>query len=173
MVQHCGKQVGGFYVLQDDNPLLYMCQYANYIVLSLYVIRALTRHMQCKLTGKVPAQPKSVRAIKADYSGLQLPASLPKRRSSEWGVMPGHWYWTSALPRALGAGLPLALLGAVLERRVRPAAACLAAYIALYSLLPHKEVGCAVPAAARLLLASSTLGTPESAACIAIAVSCV
>ena len=61
-------------------------------------------------------------------------------RSSEWGTMPLHWYFTSALPRALLAGLPLAALGVALERRVRGVLACVLLYIAAYSLLPHKEV---------------------------------
>lgn len=54
--------------------------------------------------------------------------------------MPLHWYWTSALPRALLGALPLAVLGVLLERRLRPHLACVALYIALYSFLPHKEV---------------------------------
>lgn len=61
-------------------------------------------------------------------------------RSGEWGVMPWHWYWTSALPRMLLLGLPLWLVGGVLDARVRPMAAVAALYVALYSLLPHKEV---------------------------------
>ena len=61
-------------------------------------------------------------------------------RSAEWGVMPWHWYWTSALPRSLMAGLPLAGLGACLERRARPLVAVAALYTMLYSALPHKEV---------------------------------
>lgn len=61
-------------------------------------------------------------------------------RSAEWGTMPLHWYFTSALPRTLLAGLPLAALGAALERRVRHVCVCVLLYIAAYSLLPHKEV---------------------------------
>ncbi|KAK9813092.1 hypothetical protein WJX72_008886 [[Myrmecia] bisecta] len=61
-------------------------------------------------------------------------------KSSEWGVMPPHWYWTSALPRALLGGLLLVPLGVLLERRVRPYSAIAAGYVALYSYLPHKEV---------------------------------
>lgn len=56
-------------------------------------------------------------------------------------MAPWHWYWTSALPRAALAALPLAPLGAVLDSRARPAAAAAFLYVALYSLLPHKEVG--------------------------------
>lgn len=70
-----------------------------------------------------------------------LKAQLCVRRSSEWGVMPAHWYFSSALPRALLGALPLALVGVVLERRVRPTAAIAVAFVALYSFLPHKEVG--------------------------------
>ncbi|EIE22326.1 Alg9-like mannosyltransferase [Coccomyxa subellipsoidea C-169] len=68
-----------------------------------------------------------------------------ENRSSEWGVMPLHWYWTSALPRALLGALPLAALGVLLERRLRPHLACVALYIALYSFLPHKEVRFLLP----------------------------
>ena len=61
-------------------------------------------------------------------------------RSSEWGVMPPHWYFSSALPRALLGALPLALLGGILERRVRPSLAIALVFVGLYSALPHKEV---------------------------------
>ena len=61
-------------------------------------------------------------------------------RSSEWGVKPWHWYATSALPRGLLIGYPLAFLGCLLERRVRVLAGVIAVYIAMYSFLPHKEV---------------------------------
>lgn len=54
--------------------------------------------------------------------------------------MPVHWYFTSALPRALLGGYPLAAMGFLLERRVRPFVLLVTAYVAMYSLLPHKEV---------------------------------
>ena len=54
--------------------------------------------------------------------------------------MPFHWYFTSALPRALLGGYPLAALGYLLERRVRPYVQLVTLYVALYSFLPHKEV---------------------------------
>ena len=54
--------------------------------------------------------------------------------------MPLHWYFTSALPRALLGALPLAVLGVALERRLRSKLACVLMYITAYSLLPHKEV---------------------------------
>jgi len=61
-------------------------------------------------------------------------------RSSEWGTQPAHWYLSSALPRALLGGAPLVPLGALLERRLRPACAAALLYVALYSLLAHKEL---------------------------------
>ena len=61
-------------------------------------------------------------------------------RSSEWGTQPWHWYFTSALPRAMLGGLPLALLGLRIERRPWPYLGVVISYIGLYSLLPHKEV---------------------------------
>eukprot|EP00887_Chlorella_sp_A99_P007688 scaffold20.g7688.t1 len=61
-------------------------------------------------------------------------------RSHEWGVYPWPWYFTSALPRALHAAYPLALLGAALERRARQLLAVALAYVLLYSNLGHKEV---------------------------------
>lgn len=61
-------------------------------------------------------------------------------RSSEWGMRAWHWYWTSALPRALAPALPLAFMGAFLDRRAGQLVGVAAAYVALYSYLPHKEV---------------------------------
>ena len=61
-------------------------------------------------------------------------------KSSEWGVSPPSWYFTSALPRALHAAYPLAFLGAILDRRVRPMFLVALGFVALYSNLGHKEV---------------------------------
>ncbi|KAG6556266.1 hypothetical protein Mapa_002207 [Marchantia paleacea] len=61
-------------------------------------------------------------------------------RSSEWGTSPFHWYFTSALPRAMMAGLPLALVGVVLERRTAKYVLPVLIFITLYSKLPHKEL---------------------------------
>ena len=74
-----------------------------------------------------------------------LPASsslavLPVNRSSEWGVQPTHWYFTSALPRTLLGAAPLAALGPLLEPRIRSMLTVVTAYVCLYSALPHKEV---------------------------------
>lgn len=79
-------------------------------------------------------------------SPLCQPSSAPPpppaspRRSHEWGVQPAHWYLTSALPRALHAALPLALLAPLLDRRARPLMFVGLGFVLLYSNLPHKEV---------------------------------
>lgn len=70
-----------------------------------------------------------------------LPSSTLLHRSSEWGTQSWHWYCTSALPRALHGGFPLAALGATWDRRARPLLAVGLAFVGLYSFLPHKEVG--------------------------------
>jgi alpha-1,6-mannosyltransferase len=54
--------------------------------------------------------------------------------------MPMHWYFTTALPKALLAGLLLAPLGFVVERRVRWPFAVAVTCVALLSILGHKEV---------------------------------
>jgi len=61
-------------------------------------------------------------------------------KSSEWGVSPPSWYFTSALPRALHAAYPLAIVGAIIDRRVRPIFVVALGFVALYSNLGHKEV---------------------------------
>lgn len=61
-------------------------------------------------------------------------------RSSEWGVAPPLWYFTSALPRAMMVGWPLALVGVLLERRTVKYVLPVLIFIGLYSALPHKEL---------------------------------
>lgn len=62
-------------------------------------------------------------------------------KSSAWGTHPLHWYFTSALPRALGGALPLSLLGAAIHPRdVAPALVPAVLFVAVYSILPHKEL---------------------------------
>lgn len=61
--------------------------------------------------------------------------------SSNWGVMPWHWYFTSALPRALTFTIPLVLVGLVREPAKASSALLPAlAFVSLYSFLPHKEL---------------------------------
>jgi alpha-1,6-mannosyltransferase len=65
--------------------------------------------------------------------------------ASAWGIQPWHWYFTSALPRLLMIPfiyLPLWLIAMSTSATSEPAIDLLIpnlAYIALYSLLPHKE----------------------------------
>lgn len=61
-------------------------------------------------------------------------------RSSEWGVSPAHWYFTSALPRAMLGAYPLCFLGLVLERRIAKYVLPVFAFLLLYSKLAHKEL---------------------------------
>ncbi|KAM1018935.1 hypothetical protein ACFX2C_040503 [Malus domestica] len=61
-------------------------------------------------------------------------------RSSEWGIHPFYWYFTSALPRSLLAAYPLFLLGVLLERRVLLFVLPALSFVLLYSKLPHKEL---------------------------------
>ncbi len=48
-------------------------------------------------------------------------------------MQPAHWYFTAALPKALLAAFPLAALGAIVERRVRPSIIVALTYVAVYS----------------------------------------
>eukprot|EP00927_Polykrikos_kofoidii_P021604 TRINITY_DN20399_c0_g1_i1.p1 TRINITY_DN20399_c0_g1~~TRINITY_DN20399_c0_g1_i1.p1 ORF type:complete len:497 (+),score=69.85 TRINITY_DN20399_c0_g1_i1:58-1548(+) len=63
-----------------------------------------------------------------------------ENKSGDWGTSPPLWYFYSALPRALLGALPLAIVGVVLERRVRSSTGVAIAFVALYSFLPHKEL---------------------------------
>jgi len=79
--------------------------------------------------------------------GMVLFFNTIMNKSSEWGTMPYHWYFTRALPKSLLATFPLALLSifkpfeASIDVRtmyyfVLPSIL----YVAVYSILPHKEV---------------------------------
>ncbi|KAL7936868.1 glycosyltransferase family 22 protein [Trichoderma chlorosporum] len=64
--------------------------------------------------------------------------------SSNWGVSPWHYYFTSALPRLLLNPLCFPLIGLALlhpatSRRVRDLVVPHLAFIAIYSIQPHKE----------------------------------
>ncbi|KAH6604694.1 glycosyltransferase family 22 protein [Trichoderma cornu-damae] len=64
--------------------------------------------------------------------------------SSDWGVSPWHYYFTSALPRLLLNPLCFPLAGLALfqpatSRRVRGLLIPSLAFIAIYSIQPHKE----------------------------------
>lgn len=68
-----------------------------------------------------------------------------ENRSSEWGTAPWHWYGTSALPRALLGAFPAAAAAPAVPG-ARAAAIVAAAFTALYSFLPHKELRFLLPA---------------------------
>lgn len=72
--------------------------------------------------------------------GAVLHFNVVLNRSSDWGRSPWHWYFTSALPRALLWALPAAAVGAWREPRARVYAVIPAAFAGLYSALPHKEL---------------------------------
>ncbi|ODA76568.1 hypothetical protein RJ55_07838 [Drechmeria coniospora] len=64
--------------------------------------------------------------------------------SSDWGVSPWHYYFTSALPRLLlsVSSIPLIMLALWLpgtSRQARPLVLPSLLYIAIYSFQPHKE----------------------------------
>ncbi|KAI5867073.1 glycosyltransferase family 22 protein [Durotheca rogersii] len=65
--------------------------------------------------------------------------------SSEWGVSPWHYYFTSAIPKILtnplstAALIPYALWNAGTRSQVRPLVVPSLLFVAIYSLQPHKE----------------------------------
>ena len=61
-------------------------------------------------------------------------------KSHEWGTAPFHWYFTSALPRALLGTAFLVPGGLIWNVELRPFAVPVLAFVLLYSLLPHKEL---------------------------------
>jgi alpha-1,6-mannosyltransferase len=61
-------------------------------------------------------------------------------KSGDYGTSPFHWYFTSALPRAMGVALPLALLAPFLVPRSRALVCIPAFFVLVYSILPHKEL---------------------------------
>ncbi len=67
-------------------------------------------------------------------------------RSAQWGVHAAHWYFTSAMPRALTGSLLFAAVGALFERRARPYVAIAVAFVGLFSIMPHKELRFIFPA---------------------------
>ncbi|KAH9294306.1 hypothetical protein KI387_040499, partial [Taxus chinensis] len=80
-------------------------------------------------------------------------------RSSEWGVFPVHWYFTSALPRSLLAAFPLCFAGIILERRMREYVLPVLAFVVLYSKLPHKELRFIISAIPMLNLSAAVAAT--------------
>lgn len=69
-----------------------------------------------------------------------------ENRSNEWGTSPPWWYFSSALPRALLGAAPFVGLGVLHERRTWGPVYTSLAFVALYSMLPHKELRFIFPA---------------------------
>ena len=61
-------------------------------------------------------------------------------KSGDWGVMPPLWYFYSALPRALLSSLLLLPLAPLLDRRSLLLLLPTISFVAIYSILPHKEL---------------------------------
>uniref|UniRef100_A0A7S2RN23 Mannosyltransferase n=1 Tax=Rhizochromulina marina TaxID=1034831 RepID=A0A7S2RN23_9STRA len=84
-----------------------------------------------------------------------------QNRSSEWGVSPFHWYFTSAIPRALALSgtllVPAVLRGSprhwdlrrlntIVDSTVLPALLPALLFVGILSILPHKELRFIFPA---------------------------
>jgi len=61
-------------------------------------------------------------------------------KSGDWGVMPPLWYFYSALPRALLSSLLLLPAAPLLDKRSLLLLLPTLSFIAIYSILPHKEL---------------------------------
>lgn len=92
--------------------------------------------------------------------------------SSDWGVSPWHYYFTSAIPRvilnpvALVALIPLSLYSPATSRAARYLLVPSLLFVAIYSLQPHKETRfvfyVSPPLTAAAALGASTLTTRVS-----------
>ena len=61
-------------------------------------------------------------------------------KSGEYGTSPFHWYFTSALPRAMLVAFPLAVYSLLFVPRTRALVVLPLLFITIYSALPHKEL---------------------------------
>lgn len=62
-------------------------------------------------------------------------------KSSAWGTHPFHWYFTNALPRALGLNYIVGLLATYSHfKTLAPLVIPAITFVCMYSVLPHKEL---------------------------------
>ncbi|ORY88336.1 Alg9-like mannosyltransferase family-domain-containing protein [Leucosporidium creatinivorum] len=71
--------------------------------------------------------------------GASILYNVVEGHASDWGVMPWHYYFTRSLPKILHVSLPFALLSMFIDRRARRIGYPSLAFIALLSILKHKE----------------------------------
>ena len=69
-----------------------------------------------------------------------------ENRSHEWGTYPFSWYFTDALPRAIGIWTPFVVFGAATNGKARVVALVALSFVTTYSFLPHKELRFVFPA---------------------------
>ena len=62
-----------------------------------------------------------------------------ENRSHEWGTYPFSWYFTDALPRAIGIWTPFVVFGAATNGK-RASSLVALSFVTTYSFLPHKEL---------------------------------
>jgi hypothetical protein len=120
-----------------------------------------------QLAEGLPAPLCSTRAAPLGGPIPALPSPLPPPpppRPMPTGTSPWHWYATSALPRTLlacGLFVPVGALSrkgavaGVLDARVAPFLLPVAAFVGLYSFLPHKELRFLLPSAPLLYLVAA------------------
>jgi alpha-1,6-mannosyltransferase len=126
-----------------------VCQFllTHVVSIVLTLLSVLTVLVDSYFWGRWPLWPELYAAWFNVYEG----------KSSEWGVSSGHalslythlmlWaqvspvhaYLTSALPKLLLTGLPLAVLGILADGRIRTLVVPSAVMVAGLSVLPHKE----------------------------------
>ena len=63
-----------------------------------------------------------------------------QNESQKWGVLPFHWYFTTAIPKALLCQVPILLVAVVKSHFGRSAVFAVVSFLTCYSFLPHKEL---------------------------------